>query len=366
VKKIVPEKVSEDELIAQKRTKAIADKENNSSLANNDETLASVEVEDRKIIKAQRRSSNEEAGKENSESKAEPEESKKKESVFNSQFTPAKFNFSAGFKIVTSEEAKASSDGNGGTPFDFKCSSKFKGFSAPTMKTEKPEEEKKSFVQVNPLDSVKSLESKTRSKKRDQGKESPVLKSLFDVKENQQFKHPGSSKKTSSKKASKKSGPFSEPVNPFATYTSAIIFKPNAGSGQKFAGQGANPFGKAPEWLTKKAEESPKKEDAPTDQNKKFQSQIDKLKILVGVGEANPEPCTKDDGYLSIEESGANKVLVLRTSTGAIVFQADIDKASKVVSVEDETVEKWKSKDNQICKKTLYKVKFTVSVKTKE
>ena len=59
-------------------------------------------------------------------------------------------------------------------------------------------------------------------------------------------------------------------------------------------------------------------------------------------------------------------MLVLRSVAGAIVFQADIDKESKVVSVEDETIEKWKSRDNQICKKTLYKVKFTVSVKNKE
>ena len=59
-------------------------------------------------------------------------------------------------------------------------------------------------------------------------------------------------------------------------------------------------------------------------------------------------------------------MLVLRTAAGSIVFQADINKESKVVSVEDEMVEKWKSKDNQVCKKELYKVKFTVSVKTKE
>ena len=205
VKKIVPEKVSEDELIAQKRTKSSAEKENNSSLANNDETLETIEGEERKIIKAQRRSSgNEEAGNQRSDKKAEPGESKK-ESVFNAQFTPAKFDFSAGFKLVTNEESKAkSSDGNGGTPFDFKCNSKFKGFSAPTMKTENPEgEEKKTYVQVNPLDSVKALESKTRSKKRDSGKESPVLKSLFDVAENKQFKPPGSSKKSSSRKAAK-------------------------------------------------------------------------------------------------------------------------------------------------------------------
>ena len=78
------------------------------------------------------------------------------------------------------------------------------------MKTESlADEEKKSFVQLNPLDSSKSLESKKRrSSKENSGQDSPVLKSLFDVKENQQFKLQNSEKKSSGKKTVNKDGPF--------------------------------------------------------------------------------------------------------------------------------------------------------------
>ena len=93
------------------------------------------------------------------------------------------------------------------------------------MKTEKPDEEQKAYVQVNPLDSSKSLESKKRSKKADSGKESPVLKSLFDVKENQQYKQPSAGKCSSEKKQVSTDGPFKEPVNPFAKEAASISFK---------------------------------------------------------------------------------------------------------------------------------------------
>lgn len=57
------------------------------------------------------------------------------------------------------------------------------------MKTESPDDDKKqsTFVEVNPLDSSKALESKkysTSKQKDDAGRDSPVLKSLFDVQEN--------------------------------------------------------------------------------------------------------------------------------------------------------------------------------------
>ena len=68
-------------------------------------------------------------------------------------------------------------------------------------------------------------------------------------------------------------------------------------------------------------------EDAPEESKaiqlvdgKLYQSQIEKLKIIKGVGETNPDPCTKGMGYLSIEKAKDVPIVVYRTLTGSIHF----------------------------------------------
>ena len=53
---------------------------------------------------------------------------------------------------------------------------------------------------------------------------------------------------------------------------------------------------------------------------KLYQSQIEKLKIIKGAGEMNPDPCTKGMGYLSIEKAKDVPIVVYRTLTGSIHF----------------------------------------------
>ena len=69
---------------------------------------------------------------------------------------------------------------------------------------------------------------------------------------------------------------------------------------------------------------------------------MEKLKILNGVGEANPQPCTKDLGYLSIEKVGDVPYAVYRTLTGVVIFKGQIDKLeAKVLKVEDDECTSW-------------------------
>ena len=53
---------------------------------------------------------------------------------------------------------------------------------------------------------------------------------------------------------------------------------------------------------------------------KLYQSQIEKLKIIKGIGEKNPNPCTKGIGYISIEMANGAPIVVYRTLTGVIHF----------------------------------------------
>jgi len=97
-----------------------------------------------------------------------------------------------------------------------------------------------------------------------------------------------------------------------------------------------------------------KKEELKLSGNTKyFQSQIEKIKVLKGFGNLCPEPCTKGNGYLSIEE--ANKVLyvVFRTFTGATLFSGILSPTSAKSKVLDEDPKK-------------FKVKFTTVVLNKE
>ena len=53
---------------------------------------------------------------------------------------------------------------------------------------------------------------------------------------------------------------------------------------------------------------------------------MEKLKILKGVGKQCPEPCSKDNGYLSIEDSAGVPHVVYRTFTGIVMFKGILNK----------------------------------------
>ena len=69
---------------------------------------------------------------------------------------------------------------------------------------------------------------------------------------------------------------------------------------------------------------------------KLYQKQVLKLKILKGTGSQNPEPCTKGDGFLSIEET-TNDVthIAYRSLTGVNLFSGILHKTSGEVRKED-------------------------------
>ena len=73
------------------------------------------------------------------------------------------------------------------------------------------------------------------------------------------------------------------------------------------------------------AEKSEAKTTVTVDQtNKKFQAQIETLKILKGIGEQNPAPCSKHNGFLAIELGGADSKIIyvtFRSLTGKVLFQ---------------------------------------------
>lgn len=95
------------------------------------------------------------------------------------------------------------------------------------------------------------------------------------------------------------------------------------------------------------------KEKLITNNQKKFQSQVKKIKILKGVGLQCPAPSRKDTGYLSVELSKDISYIVYRTFAGATLFQGTINKPSGKIKVV-ETLESTEKK---------FKVKFTVAVK---
>ena len=64
--------------------------------------------------------------------------------------------------------------------------------------------------------------------------------------------------------------------------------------------------------------------------NKLYQAQIESLKILKGVGKQNPEPCKKQNGFLSIEMANKLSYVIYRTLTGKALFNGIIGKQAKV------------------------------------
>ena len=64
--------------------------------------------------------------------------------------------------------------------------------------------------------------------------------------------------------------------------------------------------------------------------NKQFQCQVLKLKILKGLGAQNPQPCSKTDGYLSIENQTQ---IVFRTLAGRVLFTGSISKKCAKIKV---------------------------------
>jgi len=92
------------------------------------------------------------------------------------------------------------------------------------------------------------------------------------------------------------------------------------------------------------------KEKVTNVNEKKFQSQISKIKILKGVGSQCPAPSKKNTGYLSIELSRETYYIVYRTFAGASLFSGVLNKPSGKIKL-IETSEK-------------FKVKFTVAVKS--
>ena len=309
VKKIVPTKLSEEEsknltpaqpsnakpvLLNQKRTKMIADQEN----AESDKKESQIEVggEERKIIKARRKFRDSELdgepGKEES-TREDVDLAPRGKFALKASFggptteqeaKPAKptFNFGDSLKAAAKgEEVKASTniyDKLGNQVKIFANKNLFANpmvkqlppvkaldkeekslFSkGPIMKTEK-DEKRKSFVQANPLNSSDALRIKksmsrcSESGEWGAGSDSPVLKSLFDVKGNSKFKNrsfkfdskgkrinESSSSDEDSSSSSESSdeeedkvktgkGPFSNAVNPFQKKNNFnFTFKPAA------------------------------------------------------------------------------------------------------------------------------------------
>ena len=162
----------------------IADKEN-SLEETKTESKISLDGEERKIIKAKRRfAGNQEAGNNDASHDENNEEKKGKFALKSSfaevsgysdtQFSPVKFDFTAAAKkSETGEESKVPDDPaakRNSNPFGSSAASipaTFKGFGlkpsatfpkGPTMKVEgTDDEQRKGFVQANPLDSKKAL-----------------------------------------------------------------------------------------------------------------------------------------------------------------------------------------------------------------
>jgi hypothetical protein len=115
--------------------------------------------------------------------------------------------------------------------------------------------------------------------------------------------------------------------------------------------QPGNPFATNKDWGTTGAAQYKVKEDSDDDQplvanelsamdrsksennNKKFQAQIEKLKICKGVGAQCPAPCKKELGYLSIEEANMANHLVFRSLTGVALFSGVLNKSAAKIKI---------------------------------
>ena len=115
--------------------------------------------------------------------------------------------------------------------------------------------------------------------------------------------------------------------------------------------QPGNPFSSIKDWSTTGAAQYKVKEDSDDDEpqvanelsamdrskqdesGKKFQAQIEKLKVCKGVGAQCPAPCKKEFGYLSIEETSGANHLVFRTLTGMNLFTGILNKSAAKIKV---------------------------------
>ena len=64
--------------------------------------------------------------------------------------------------------------------------------------------------------------------------------------------------------------------------------------------------------------------------SKKFQAQVHRLKILKGVGEQNPQPCSKQNGFLSLEMAHQMTYVSFRSLTGQTLFKGIVSAKAKV------------------------------------
>lgn len=85
----------------------------------------------------------------------------------------------------------------------------------------------------------------------------------------------------------------------------------------------------------KEEEDDKEKEASPTvvlgDQSqKRFQTQVESLKILKGAGLENPAPCKKQTGFLSIESANKMTYVIFRTLTGKPLYKGILSKSAKV------------------------------------
>lgn len=202
------------------------------------------------------------------------------------------------------------------------------------------------LVEANPLDSTAALKQNKEAKKE---VESPMVKSLFDFKENEKYKPKTDEESKGEVKppkfnfdtknlfgepGSKERGMVLKPQfavsNPFANMAGT---SPIFTSGKSlFETSNLNPFGfKMPtqQPVEKKEDDEDKLEpdvkekvEANSQFEKLFQKQIEKLKILKGITDKNPGK--KGLGYLSIEKrkdgSDSTHFIVYRNCLGANQF----------------------------------------------
>ena len=72
---------------------------------------------------------------------------------------------------------------------------------------------------------------------------------------------------------------------------------------------------------TGKSAESPTLVRPSNSSGKRYQAQIESLKILKGTGLQNPEPCKKLNGFLSIEQADNVTFVIFRSLTGREFFK---------------------------------------------
>ena len=67
-----------------------------------------------------------------------------------------------------------------------------------------------------------------------------------------------------------------------------------------------------------------------TSSAKCFQTQIESLKILKGLGLENSAPCKKLNGFLSLEKANKMTYVIYRTLTGKPLFKGIVGQKAKV------------------------------------